>query len=153
MPEYSRQQLWKLFETLPQDLKDALLSEDTANTIREISQRYGIKEEELPRFAALVGDILMGLLPPEEFSKTLERELKIDKEKAEKISREVNRFILFPVKDSLAEFYKEIRFAPGGRLIKPGVGEERREEIEEIREEIKKEEKPPQPDIYREPIE
>jgi len=151
MPEYSQEQLWKLFETLPQELKDALLSEDTANTIREISQRHGIKEEELPRFAALVGDILMGLLPPEEFPKTLERELKIDEEKAEKISREVNRFILFPVKDSLAEFYKEIRFAPGGRLIRTEAREEKR--VEEAKEETKKEERPPQADIYREPIE
>ena len=152
MPQYSQEQLWKLFETLPQELKDAILSEDTANTIREISQRYGIKEEEIPQFAALVGDILMGLLPPEELPVTLERELNIDTETAEKISKEVNRFILFPVKDSLVEFYKEIRFAPGGRLIKPEK-EKKEKRKKEIGEELKKEEKPYQPDIYREPIE
>jgi len=154
MLQYSQEQLWKLFEKLPDDLKDAILSEDTANTIREICQRNEIGEEDMPKLAKMVGDVLMGLLPPEEFTETLEKELKADKEQAKRISREVNRFILFPVKNSLEEFYKEIRFAPGGRLVKQEVKKEASEkEKPGLKEKPKlKEKKPVGADIYREPI-
>ena len=148
MPQYTQEELQKLFDTLPEELKDALLSEGTAERISEICQRYEIKEKEVPEIAKMVGNVLMGLLPPEEFRESLEKKLFIDKERAENISREVNRFILFPVKESLAEFYREIRFAPGGRITKP------EKKISKEKEEIEvKEEKEPGTDIYREPVE
>lgn len=149
MAEYSREQLWKLFDKLPSDLRDAVLSEDTANTIRDICQRHKVKDKNVPTLAGMVGNILMGLLSPEEFPEALEEELKIDPERAKKISQEVNRFILFPVRDSLVEFYREIRFAPGGRLIKPEVKEERAPRKVPTPEK----KRPPKEDIYREPIE
>lgn len=139
MVSYSRTEIQKLFESLPQDLKQALLSEETANHIREICQRQGLAEKEIPQVARLVGDILMGLLPPEDFPGSLERGLGTPEEKAEAISREVNRFILFPVKGSLAEFYGGIKFAPGGRI-----------ESQETKPDSTARE--PTPDIYREPI-
>ncbi len=157
MAQYSQEQLWKIFEALPDELKDALLSEDTANTIREICQKNEVQEKDVPRMAAMVGDTLMGLLPPEDFSRRLEKELVIDKERAEKISQGVNRLILFPVKDSLVDFYKEISFAPGGRIIKPEMKEKVMPEIKKAKEREKKEKIPKkessQADVYREPIE
>ena len=53
-----------------------------------------------------------------------------------KIAREINRFIFFPVKASLETLYK----------TKLDTGEEEKEEEE-------KEEETPKKDIYREPIE
>ena len=147
MIQYTQKELQKLFDSLPQELKDTLLSEETAERISEICKRYKITEENIPKTAKLVGDILMGLLPPEELRESLERKLYINKDKAENISREVNRFILFPVKGSLAEFYKEIRFAPGGRI------EAKITETKIPKEEEKyKKEKRTNSDIYREPI-
>ena len=151
MPQYSREQLRKLFDKLPDELKDAILSEDTANTIREICQRNEIKEGDISRLAEMVGNILMGLLPPEDFQGALESDLNIERNKAEKTSREVNRFILFPVKDSLKEFYKEISFAPGGRIIQPEA-KGKAETLKSVSR-FKKERRKPKSDIYREPVE
>lgn len=146
MREYSQKEKLELFEKLPQELKEVILSEETAERIWAIGQRYGIKRETLSEISALVGDILMGLLPPEEFPKVLEKELSLDEEEAKDIAREINRFILFPVKESLAEFYQKIQFAPGGRIIK--------KEKEKLKPETEKEKYPsPETDIYREPIE
>ena len=148
MIQYTQKELQKLFDSLPQELKDTLLSEETAERISEICKRHQITEENVSKIAKLVGDVLMGLLPPEEFRESLERKLYINEDKAENISREVNRFILFPVKGSLAEFYKEIRFAPGGRI------EAKITETKIPKEEIKhKEEEKPSSDIYRESTE
>lgn len=148
MPEYSQQELQKLFDSLHPELKETLLSEETAERISQISKRHKINEKNVPRVARLVGNVLMGLLPPEELPETLEIKLGIDKERAQDISREINRFILFPVNKRLAEFYQKIRLVPGGRIEKREI--EKKEEIE-----IPKRERGKKltTDIYREPIE
>ncbi len=148
MPEYSQQELQKLFDSLDPELKETLLSEETAERISQISKRHKINEKNVPRVARLVGNVLMGLLPPEELPETLEIKLGIDKEKAQDISREINRFILFPVNERLAKFYREIRLAPGGRIERREI--EKKEEIEIPK---RKRGKKLTTDIYREPIE
>lgn len=145
MPQYTQEELQKLFDLLPAELKSVILSLETAEKIRNVCQRYQLKEEEMPELAALVGDVLMGLLPPHIFLKDLKEKLYLDEEKAEGVFQEVNRFILFPVKNFLAEFYPEIKFVPGGRIeVQKPVSPEMK---------LKKtEEKEEGEDIYREPI-
>lgn len=150
MTQYSQEELRKLFEGLPDNLKDAVLSEATANAISDICQRYGIEGEKVPRLAGLVGNVLMGILSPKELPETLKGELVIDRETAQKISQEINRFILYPVKESLVEFYK-VELAPGGRLVESGVKEKviSKKTPSPL---SPKEKKSSRGDIYREPI-
>lgn len=142
MPEYSQQELRKLYKMLPKDLKEAIVSEDTAETVWRICQRNEIKEVDIPHFAKLVGDVLMGLLPPPEFERALRSELNLVSSKAKRVSQETTRFIFYPVKEDLAAFYK-VSLAPGGRVVgrpageakpfkrkKPSVSDTYREEIE-----------------------
>lgn len=130
--EYTREQLWKLFEKLPEELKEAIFSEETANNIWNICERNTIKE--VSKVAKLVGDVLLGLLPPGDFQESLEKELKLEKEVAKKLSFETNRYIFRSVKETLRSLYEE---------EKP-----KKEEVPE-----KEEKKPKKKDIYREPIE
>lgn len=132
-------QFWKLYEKLPQELKDALWAEETGNNIYEICKRHGV-EENLGEIVEYVGRALIGVLPPEDFQETLEKELKLEKEVAKKVAQEINRFVFYPVKTSLEELYK-IEIAPSAKPagITPPP-----------------EEKPPVPakeDVYREPVE
>lgn len=152
MAKYSQQEIWKLFEGLPDNLKDALLSETTANTISNIATRNEIEEGKISQLAELVGNVLMGILPPEELPETLVKELKLDEERARKISREINRFLLYPVKESLANFYK-VEFAPGGRITAPKPTEEKIPTKKEPGIPSKEKGEPPATDIYRESVE
>jgi hypothetical protein len=44
MPEeYTKEQLWKLYEKLLEELKEAIFSEETANSIWDICSRNGIR--------------------------------------------------------------------------------------------------------------
>jgi len=92
-----------------------------------------------------VGRVLIGILPPDDFQETLEKELKIEKDLAKRITHEINRFIFAPVKESLSEVYKIKITAPEEAPLvkpaetKPGV--------------IPPEEKPKGEDTYREPLE
>jgi len=137
--KYTSEQFWKLYEKLPQELKDALFAEETGNNIYDTCKRNEITEN-LDQIVEYVGQVLVGVLPPDDFQKTLEEELKLETEVAKKVAQEINRFIFYPVKPSLEELYK-IEIAPP---VKPtGITPP-------------PEEKPPTlpgKDVYREPIE
>jgi hypothetical protein len=144
MPErYTREQFWKLYEKLPQELKDALFAEETGNNIYEVCKRNGV-EEKLGEVVDLVGEVLLGLLPPNEFQGALEKEVGLKEEVAKRVAQEIHRFIFFPVKASLEELYK-IEITPSKKPeIKP---------LEMKPTTEKKPEETPKRDIYREPIE
>jgi hypothetical protein len=141
--EYSKEELWKLYEKLPQELKEAIFSEETAEDIWNICERNGIEDERVSGVARYTGRVLMGLIPPDEFQENLEKELKLKKSQAKKLAQEINRFIFFPVKASLEKIYK-IPIAPplaGQKAPSPEAGP--REEKPTV---------PPKKDIYREAI-
>jgi len=142
--KYTSEQFWELYEKLPQELKDALFAEETGNNLYEICQKNGI-EEDLDEIVDLVGQVLVGVLAPEDFQGALEKELKLKKESAKKVSREINRFIFYPVRPALEELYKiEIAKPAGMEGPKPRIAAEDEEE---------KPITPAKEDVYREPIE
>jgi len=139
--EYAREKFWDLYKKLPEELREAIWSEKTTDDIYDICQRNDIKDNQIvSEIIRIVGQVLLGVLPPEDFQETLEKELKLEKDLAKKVSQEINRFIFYPVKASLEELHK-IEIAPPAKPtgITPPP-----------------EEKPPVPpgeDIYRESIE
>jgi len=132
--DYSPDQLWPLYEKLPEDLQDAIFSEKTADTISDVCARNELSEEKIPEIAKYAGYVLLGVLKPDELEKTLKDDLKLKNGLAKKISWEISRFIFFPLKASLEMIYK-IEMAPA---VKPPEG---------VIEETKTK------DTYREPIE
>ncbi len=149
--KYTSEQFWKLYEKLPQELQDALSAEETGNNIWETCKRNGT-EYNLEEIVDYVGQVLVGVLPPEDFQQVLEKELKLNKKTAKKVAQEINRYIFYPVKPALEQLYK-IETTPAERLA--GKPAEKPTEKPEGRPEIK-EGKPTAPskeDAYREPIE
>lgn len=124
---------WKIYKTLPDDLKEVLASEKLGEEVFDICERNGIAEkaEEVLDCTSLV---LLGLLPLENFKTVLEKELKIQADTAKRIGQEIFRLVFFPVKLSLENLYKE-----------SAIGENISLEIAQ-KEKFRK-------DIYREPIE
>jgi hypothetical protein len=107
LKEYSKEELWKLYETLPPELKETIFSEETAEDISRICEKNEVVEgDKTSEVAKYVGRVLMGVLPSEEFQKTLETELNLTKDVAKKVSEEIDRVIFYPVKSSLEKLYK-----------------------------------------------
>lgn len=103
--EYTKEEFWKLYEKLPQELKDAIFSGETADRIRNICERHNIEEKNIPGIAKQIGNVFLGLLPLDDFPKVLELESKLEKETIAKMMREINRFIFCPVKPALEQLY------------------------------------------------
>lgn len=136
--EYSKQELWKIYEGLPEELKEAIFSVETANNIYNTCIRNEIEENKISEVAKYVGFVLFGILAPENFKEILEKKLKFKKEAAENIAKEINRFIFYPVKPALEQLYKTEAELTEEVVEKP---------VEKIREES------PRKDIYKEPVE
>lgn len=97
---YSKEEYWELYQKLPAELRELMFSENVANRIGDIKKRYGIAPNNT-FLSEIVGKIILGLIPPADLKQHLSREGDIRPEVSEKITREVNRFILFPVKNLL----------------------------------------------------
>lgn len=141
--QFPQEQFWKLYEKLPQELKDALWAEGTGDTIYEVCQRYEVTDS-MQDVVRLVGQVLIGLLLPQDFQKELQA-LGIKKLAAEKVAHEINRFIFYPVKPALEQLHKmEIEVSAKVVTPEPPVAPEGAEEPKTT---------PNKDDTYREPIE
>lgn len=86
------------FDKLPAELKAAILSEETADSIREICEKNKVGENSISKVAELIGEVLMGIIPLEQIATTLRKRIKINKKTSQDISRGVNQTIIAPVK-------------------------------------------------------
>lgn len=127
--EYTKEEWWKLYERLPDELKGAIFSPESAEAVFKICERYEILEKH-SEIAKYIGRVLLGVLPIEEFRQVLKEEIGLEEKISKEVLHDINRFIFFPVKEALAKLYEvyEIKVAPA---------------------------KPPEKkeDVYREPIE
>ena len=149
--KYTKEQFWKLYEKLPQELKDALFAEETGDNIYDVCKRNEV-EEHLGEIVDYVGQVLVGVLAPEDFQNTLEKELNLEEGVAKKVAQEINRFIFYPVRPVLEQLYQTEITLREKTVEKPTI--ERPEiklGIPETEEE--KPAKPSEKDVYREPIE
>ena len=148
MPQgYTSEQIWKLYDNLPEELKEVFFSLETAEVINNTCKKYGITDARVGKISDVVGQVLVGLLLPSEFQKNIQKETAIPEVLVEAIAKEINRFIFYPVKPALEQLHK-IGLAPSEKVSEKVTGK--------IEEKVKIEEKPTTPpgkDTYREPIE
>ncbi len=140
MPQYSREQILELYRSMPKELKTALNSDHTVDTIEELSEKYNLSNEGHAALVDSVGYTMMGLLPPNEFEQSLQNLGAIEENIAEEIAKTVRRFLFYPVRKSLSVLYDmPVLEANSAKDIKTETPAEKR--------------KPQRKDFYREKIE
>lgn len=144
----SNKEFWKLYRQLPEELKEAISSEETADYLYEICERHDILEN-LVAIVEYVGNVLMGLLPPDQFQTTLKTDLNIGKDTAKSVTREINRFIFFPVKSSLEQLHSTEIEPPAQMKVTPPV---QAKDIPSAQDQEKPPAPPAKKDAYRESI-
>ena len=149
------EEFWRIFKTLPQDIKETLFSTELPENVYQICKRYKI-EEKFEEIMEDIGEVLTGFLNPEDFEKLIFQKLELDEKEKRLFLHEIYRIVFFPVKESLNEIYT--LGAP--KFKKEGLPPKEKVDFEKEKKEVYKflEEKPSIPpkkqtDIYREPIE
>ena len=136
--QYTKEEVWQLCRKLPENLKEVYFSQATGDYIYDACKKYGAPNEKISLVAGYVGYVLLGILPPNEFQKSLEKEVGLEKNIAESVSSEINFRIFSQVRESLTT------------ATKKEPSETREPDKTETEQEPKK---PAGPDTYREPIE
>lgn len=135
LKDYSKEEIWRLYENLPEELKEAIFSEIVAEDLYKICKRNKIKD--CPKLSKIVGYVFLGLLPPEKLKETLKSELFLTSKESEEVFQEIERFVFFPYRRGLSILY--------GKKIEEPFEEKQTTEEKIDEKEIR--------DIYREPIE
>ena len=133
MEKISQDKLRAIYKTLPDNLKDAIFSGETADAIWNICKLHDV--DKTSSVAKIVGRVLMGLLPPKMLTETLQDEMSLNEDIAKKIGMEIEHFIFNAVKNELDALYEE--------------NDNTKKEIIETEKEPAHQEKS---DTYREPI-
>ncbi len=98
---HDRNKLNDIFDNLPEDLKDAIASVDSAEAIFETSKKYNLHVDQTAILGQETGLVLLGVSDPMEFVGSIVARLGIDKNKASNIVMEINEKIFAKVKESL----------------------------------------------------
>ena len=142
MKTYSKDELWRIYEKLPQELKEEVFSNDTAEDIFNTCERHEVNN--VADVATYTGHVLMGLILPQDFAKTLEQDAKLSLETAERVSHDLNRLVFYPVKPALEQIHR-MEIEVTAKIVTPKTSEQTEEQ--------EPEQKQRGDDSYREPIE
>lgn len=100
MAEYTKEQLWELYEQLPEDLQKAVFSEQIGEKVRNFCYDSAITDEKTQMDVLKnIGYVFLGLLTPDEFRSFLKRT------NAERVFAKINNEILLELKESLESLY------------------------------------------------
>jgi len=103
---YTQDEMWKVYETLPEKLKQAVFSAENAEHTLSICERHEI--DECSQVASLIGLVLMGVMPPQDLQGALVQDLKLKEAIAQRVVGEINRFVFYPVKAELENLHKTV---------------------------------------------
>src|SRR3989344_3889387 len=101
----TQQQAEERFEVLPDSLKAALFSVYNAEEIARIGRSQFLSPEKTSLLARITGRVVMGFIHEDDFVKAVKEELEIPAEVAGLTAREIDRKILFPLKEETRKAY------------------------------------------------
>jgi len=138
MINISQQQKGERFDRLPESLRHAITSEQTAEFIWEVGQANHLNEEKIRKLAGLVGYVILGFLNPKGLAKEIQDDLGINNQVAQHISDEVEHKVLATVSGDIHNLYNApaqnipnpVSEEPAGSLLAPAFKERRYPDIE-----------------------
>lgn len=108
MPNKIPSQIIERYNSLAEELKEALFSGTTSDIISRICDFYHLSDEKADALTLLVGDVLMGFTHYNDFSKALAEKMGGNIMVAQSIGKEIDREIFLPLRKFLREVYQSI---------------------------------------------
>ncbi|MFY9462457.1 MAG: hypothetical protein WAP51_04630, partial [Candidatus Sungiibacteriota bacterium] len=103
--EITEETILKRYESLPDDLKEALMGVSTADAIYEIGRKANLNIEKMGALAEEVGLIILGFVPSANFISDLKTALGVNEEKATEIASEINERVFLSIRESLKRLH------------------------------------------------
>ena len=104
---YTPEQIKERYEKLPADIKAAMDSVDTTNTIIDIGQKHDLMYDQLSELVDEVGMVMVGLAPSIMFTNNIARRMQIDMGKAMLVTQDLNKEVFDKLRVSLKKIEDE----------------------------------------------
>ncbi|HBM46143.1 MAG: hypothetical protein UT05_C0003G0084 [Parcubacteria group bacterium GW2011_GWF2_38_76] len=104
---HDKNKLNDIYDNLPEDIKNAIASVDSSESIYEIGNKFKLHMDQIAQLGAETGFVLLGVTDPMEFVANVSRVLNIDKTLASQIVTDINEKIFVPVKESLRQIHSQ----------------------------------------------
>jgi len=105
MLKISKKQLITRYDTLPDNLKEALFSEFNTNLLWKICEDQHLSKDKILTIATLVGDVILGFVAADDLGAEIRKELGLIPELANSIAAEIDRKIFAPIRSDLEKVY------------------------------------------------
>lgn len=93
------------FESLPNDLKTALTSEEVDASIQEVAKKHFLHIDQTGELADETGLVMLGLTRTDEYINNLKERLGVPQQKAAEIAKDIDENVLRPIKTSLIKMH------------------------------------------------
>jgi len=111
--------------TLPENLREALVSPVNGEFIWQIGIKNHLIEDKIAIISILAGDVLFGFSQIEDLSSQIQKNLNLDPRTAQEINNEINKRIFTPLLQEINKVYDPIIGPPEVEVeigVKPGTG-------------------------------
>ncbi len=117
MKNYTEQELKEKYQRLPEEIKEAMFSDDLGKAMKDLAVKYGIDIDTIEEIESSARMVMFGLIHLDDFAAFLSRDLKIDIGVASKMTHEIAREVFAKISGPLsvvsaAEKYKRPEMAP-----------------------------------------
>ncbi len=102
---YPKEKILETFEKLPEDVREAMFSVDTAMVIQEIRQKHKLMIDKMGELADETGLVMLGFTHPKDYIPHLTERLAVSREVAKEIAEEVNSRVFFSVRERLKKIH------------------------------------------------
>lgn len=101
----TKEEISERFESLPQNLKDAILSASVSSEVERIGQINHLNEDKIARLALIVGRVFMGFIDTDDSTKEIKDYVDVPVEIASSLARELNRKIFNYYESDIVKAY------------------------------------------------
>lgn len=114
--EYKREEKRRIFNTLPDDLREAIISVETADKLKLIADKHSLMIDQIGELGDELGLFMLGLTKQADFVKNVAKRLNISIEASIEIARDINTEIIDAVRISLQKIQeKHQEFPPAAQ--------------------------------------
>lgn len=105
MANQNQKTILQKYQDLPEDLREAIFSVESAEIIQQIAKKHNLFIDKMGILAEETGNVMLGLLSPNDFISALREKLEIAPETAREIGQEINQQIFAKVRESLKKIH------------------------------------------------
>lgn len=101
MKKFTVDEIQNKFDSLPEELQEAITSSDVNDALEDIAKQNGLQLDQLGELVDLVGLIILGLVPSSDFIREFSREAEVSEKQARRIAEDVNGQIFAKLRTSI----------------------------------------------------